>query len=137
MSIGKNIKRIRENAGMSQYDLAKKLNVSQAAVSQFENGKNPPKIDTLLKIASALHVDINNLLEDTGSPMLNALKESNSPLYEDFRKSHLLNSVDSIEAIDIELIKNFHKLNNIGQKRLLEYVDELLKIREYEKVNRN
>ena len=43
MSIGKNIKRIRENAGMSQYDLAKKLNVSQAAVSQFENGKNPPQ----------------------------------------------------------------------------------------------
>lgn len=130
MSVGQNIKNAREKNGLSQRDLAGKLNITQAAVSQFENGKNPPKIDTLLKISSALGVDINTLLEDSDSPMLRAMKRTDSPLYDDYKKYLLSHSVE-LDNIDIELINNFHKLNDSGRKRLLEYLSELLKILEY------
>lgn len=134
MSVGQNIKNAREQIGLSQRALAEKLNITQAAVSQFENGKNPPKIDTLIKISTALNVDINSLLEDTDSPILRAMKESDSALYEDYKK-HLLSHSVELENIDVELINNFHKLNEAGQRRLLEYLSELIKIREYTKDN--
>lgn len=132
MSVGQNIKNAREQIGLSQRALAEKLNVTQAAVSQFENGKNPPKIDTLIKISNALQIDINSLLEDTDSPILRAMKNSDSELYEDYKK-HLLSHSIELENIDVELINNFHKLNEAGQRRLLEYLAELIKIREYTK----
>lgn len=134
MPVGQNIKNAREQKGLSQRDLAQKLNISQAAVSQFENGKNPPKIDTLLKIANALQVDINALLDDSDSPILRAMKKSNSPLYDDY-KMHLLSRFVELDDLDVELINDFHLLNDVGQKRLLEYMYELSKIKEYTSPN--
>lgn len=56
MSIGDNIRRLRKEKGWTQTELAKILNVSQQMIGQFENNKNPPKIETVEKIASALGV---------------------------------------------------------------------------------
>lgn len=56
MSIGDNIRRIRKEKGWTQAELAKVLNVSQQMIGQFENNKNPPKLETVEKIASALGV---------------------------------------------------------------------------------
>lgn len=56
MSVGDNIRRLRKEKGWTQAELAKVLNVSQQMIGQFENNKNPPKIETVEKIASALGV---------------------------------------------------------------------------------
>lgn len=56
MSVGDNIRRIRKEKGWTQTKLAKVLNVSQQMIGQFENNKNPPKLETVEKIASALGV---------------------------------------------------------------------------------
>lgn len=37
-----NLRELRKRAGLSQYDVGKKLNVDQAAVSNWERGKNTP-----------------------------------------------------------------------------------------------
>ncbi len=55
MNLGKAIKSIRKNQGLSQVDLAKSSNVTQAALSQIENGKRPGT-STLKKISAALNV---------------------------------------------------------------------------------
>ena len=44
MSIGQNIKRIRENAGMTQQQLASELGVSRQTIISLENGKYNPSI---------------------------------------------------------------------------------------------
>lgn len=62
MDIGHKIKTLREKKGLSQKELAQLLNISQAAVSQFENGSSPPKITTLEKIALVLNTNIQELL---------------------------------------------------------------------------
>ncbi len=62
-NIGDNIKSIRKQKGISQKELAKALNVSQAAVSQFEKGSTSLKLGTIQKIATALDVPYLYLID--------------------------------------------------------------------------
>jgi transcriptional regulator with XRE-family HTH domain len=55
MNVGKAIRELRKNGQWSQEELAKKAMITQAALSQIENGKRPG-IETLKKISSALEV---------------------------------------------------------------------------------
>ena len=64
MSYGERIKAARKKAGLTQQQLADKLGVSFANISQYENDKRNPKFETLLKIASAIGVSVNSLLDD-------------------------------------------------------------------------
>ncbi len=63
MDIGKRIKEARKNAGLTQVQLAEKLNVTHSMIGQYETGKRKPKLDTLMKIASALEVPYEYFLE--------------------------------------------------------------------------
>lgn len=56
------IRNLRKNLGLSQAELAKKLNVHQTAVSQWENGRTMPDIDSLTKIADIFGVSVDVLL---------------------------------------------------------------------------
>ena len=60
--VGKNIRQLRMEQGMSQEDLAKSLFVSRQTVSNYENGKSSPDLDMLVKVAEVLGVDENSLL---------------------------------------------------------------------------
>ena len=61
--IGKRIKEIRDNAHMSQKELADALGYESAtAVSLIESGNRKVEVETLEKIAKILHVDIKFLL---------------------------------------------------------------------------
>lgn len=60
--IGKSIKRIRKSKNMTQEDLAKKVGIITNSISRIENGKNSPSTVVFIKIASALDVDLNELL---------------------------------------------------------------------------
>jgi transcriptional regulator with XRE-family HTH domain len=132
MSIGDNIKKLRKEKNYTQKQLAEMSGIATITLQQYELGKRTPQTEQLIKLSSALQVDINSLLEDSDSPMLKAMKSSNSPLYEDYKKYLLSHSVE-LENIDIEFINDFHKLNSTGQKRLLDYLSDLLKIEEYKK----
>lgn len=59
---GAAIKRLREEKGMTQNDLAKKLNVSNKAVSKWETAKGYPDITLIEPLAKALGVSVMELL---------------------------------------------------------------------------
>lgn len=63
MTIGENIQRIRKEKGLTQKQLGERLNMTQSAIGQFENDKTSPKIGTIDKIASALGVNIVDIME--------------------------------------------------------------------------
>ncbi len=44
--------------GLSQRDLAERCGTTQSAIARLERGGRPPRIDTLLRIADALHCDL-------------------------------------------------------------------------------
>jgi XRE family transcriptional regulator, regulator of sulfur utilization len=56
MNIGFAIKSIRKQLGVSQYELSNKTGVSQASLSQFENGIKNPSTKTINKICEALDI---------------------------------------------------------------------------------
>lgn len=60
--VNKNIKLFRERKNITQAELADKLCVTRQAVSNWENGKTEPDIDTLNKIASVLDVTVEELI---------------------------------------------------------------------------
>ena len=63
MTVGENIRRIRKEKGLTQKQLGERLNMTQSAIGQFENDKTSPKIETVEKIASALGVNIVEIME--------------------------------------------------------------------------
>lgn len=56
MNIGEQIKKYRKEAGLSQKELGERLGVSQQHIAQYESGKRIPKIETIIKIATALDI---------------------------------------------------------------------------------
>lgn len=60
--IGKRVKQIRMDRGLSQAELAKKMNWQQPDISDLEHGRHNPKSDTLDKLAKALKVSISELV---------------------------------------------------------------------------
>lgn len=67
MTLGNNIKKYRKILKLSQEDLAKKSNLSRNAIYNYENNKRQPSIDILNKIALALGITVNDLLEESES----------------------------------------------------------------------
>lgn len=64
MSIGENISRIRKEKGLTQEDLAEKLNVTFQAVSSWERDEYKPELETFIKLTEVLEVPATALVED-------------------------------------------------------------------------
>lgn len=60
--LASNIARFRKRRGLTQRELADRLNVSFQAVSKWENGLTSPDVATLGDLAAALDADPNRLL---------------------------------------------------------------------------
>lgn len=72
--LNENIKKIRNNRGMTQKELADQVGISGAFMSLIEKGTNKPSEENLSKIAKALRVEIRDLLkEEPKTPLIKLL----------------------------------------------------------------
>ena len=67
MSVGANIKRFREQADMTQNDLAQKLDVARFTVTQWENGWSSPRMGMIQKLAGVFGVTTADIVDDGSS----------------------------------------------------------------------
>ena len=63
--IDKNIKHFRKAKGMSQEEMAVKLNVVRQTVSKWEQGLSVPDADLLIALSQALETPVSTLLGET------------------------------------------------------------------------
>lgn len=63
--LNENIKAIRTSKGLSQQDLAVRLNVVRQTVSKWEQGLSVPDSDMLISISEALETPVSTLLGET------------------------------------------------------------------------
>ena len=63
--LNENIKIIRKSKGLSQEELAVKLNVVRQTISKWEQGLSVPDSDMLLSISEALETPVSTLLGET------------------------------------------------------------------------
>lgn len=59
------LKRLRENHGLSVRSLASKAGMSYTYVSNVENGKADPSLSVLKRLAAALGVTVSELVRET------------------------------------------------------------------------
>ncbi len=67
MSIGKNIRKLREEHGLSQEEFGKIAGVSDKAVSTWENDTKIPRMGSIQKIADYFGIKKSDLIEDEQS----------------------------------------------------------------------
>ncbi|UII26457.1 LexA family transcriptional regulator [Fulvivirga maritima] len=82
---------LRELLQMSQVKFAEKINISQGALSQIENGKSQISLETLRSISNELQVNCNWLVNGTGD----IFQQDEEEAYEEVRKS---------EKVSIQLV---------------------------------
>ena len=75
MTIGKNIKQLRSQYGMSQKELAQIAGVSDKAVSTWENETKEPRMGAIQKIADHFGIKKSNLIEDNGLSSASSLPD--------------------------------------------------------------
>ncbi len=74
--MGVRLRRLREERGMNQQTLARALALSPSYLNQLENDQRPLTMPVLLKLHSALGVDIHAFSEDEEALMLSGLREA-------------------------------------------------------------
>ena len=62
MEIGKFIAELRKEKNMTQQELANKLNITDRAISHWENGRSMPDAGIMLELCKALDINVNELL---------------------------------------------------------------------------
>ena len=83
--LNENIKNLRKSKGLSQEELAVKLNVVRQTVSKWENGLSVPDADMLIALSQVLDTPVSTLLGQTLAPAesddLKAISEKLEVIY--------------------------------------------------------
>ena len=61
VNLGKQLKRIRQNKGLSLKQVAEMSDVSIGLISKIENFRTTPSLPVLLKIMQSLEIDLSEL----------------------------------------------------------------------------
>lgn len=113
------IKKLRENAGMTQEELANKLSLSRSTFRNYENATREPPIDFLIQIANFFDVSLDYLCE----------RKNNRPMSEN--KKSLIEIIEQLN--DIECRKLFNYAEGIIMNRQAEQRKTIYKILNEEK----
>jgi len=98
INIGKKFKEQRKRLGLSQAELAEKLDIHEKQVYRIEIGKNSPSILTVLKMIKILGMDIR-VLDADNIQNFNPIKDEIYSLLEDASDEELVMYRNVISAI--------------------------------------
>lgn len=105
MCLGNRLKKLRDENNFSQKDVANRLNISNATLSQYESAVRQPSYDILKKLADIYDVSIDYLL---GCTNIRNFKDNNN-----------------LSVEELSLIDDYKKLNSTGKKEAEKRVKEL------------
>ena len=135
MTLGERIQRFRKSSGLTQKQLAEKIEKTYSSVQKYELGIAEPPISVLQKIAEALGVSTLELLGpiDPEDPA----DQKTFGQYIKGGKAELPGLMDGASADEeiraAALASAFKNLNEKGQETAVERVEELTKIPDYQK----
>jgi transcriptional regulator with XRE-family HTH domain len=98
MKFEEKLMKLRKQEGMSQEELAEKLDVTRQTVSKWELGQTKPDMDKLVEIGKVFNVGIEELTDDENS------EESTNPTKEPKEKDNTLKIVLIVVGIIVGII---------------------------------
>lgn len=99
ISIGRQIKKNRLRANMTQETLAEKVSVTPPYISRIETGSSSPSLQTLVDICNALHITIDDLMQDSFTAMKKKTEGRLDLLLTDCSLSEMNLIADVVDAI--------------------------------------
>ena len=78
MAFSERLKKIREQKGLTQEQLAQRSGLSRRMIQKYESGVARPRFDASEKIASALEVPVSELLGENGTLVAQAVEKYGS-----------------------------------------------------------
>ncbi|MCK9444998.1 MAG: helix-turn-helix domain-containing protein [Tissierellaceae bacterium] len=117
------LKELREEAGLTQDELAKKLNLTQSTIAYYENGKKMPTMENAKILAQIFNISLDYLFGKMDKTKTAHLEESKLSLIGE-RLSHDINNLSSESLKDLEDYINLLKIRDM-QKRNGKLSDEL------------
>lgn len=95
MSLSENLQFLRAHSGVTQEQLAERLDVSRQSVSKWESGSAYPEMDTLLKLCDMFHIDLDTLLRGDAAQAL----AEDSAGYDDFMTGYARRIAGAVAGI--------------------------------------
>jgi transcriptional regulator with XRE-family HTH domain len=114
---GKRIRMLRRTLGISQSELAKKINLTYQQLQKYETGKNRISIETLEKISDVLQTSSAQILTDAkldaGTEYLEEGQNTSEPTHSDYLLLRYMTSIkdSKIKRSISELVKNISLSN--------------------------
>lgn len=109
MNLGEKLKNLRQQAALSQEQLAERLNVSRQAVTKWETGKGIPDIANLIAISEEFDLSLDELIKDNIAVKNKIIADSSS------KKWHILVIVYLVAIVAyIAYFAFCHKILMIG-----------------------
>lgn len=98
MNIGKKIKEYRKKMGLTQKELAEKINKSEVTIRKYETGQREPKMDVIQEICTALNVSMTDFGKE---------------LFEDYDFNNIIKEAKETELLE-QLLKLYgYKIKNV------------------------
>ena len=135
LTIGNAIIEYRKKHGLSQREFSRQCGLSNGIISILEKGINPntkepivPTLPTLNLLANGMGITVNSLIEMIEDLPIALINEVNCLQENDSSVFIQLTSEDQKELMQI-----YDNLNQEGQKRLLDYANDLSDMDKYKK----
>ncbi len=119
MTISERIFKLLAEKNMKQKDFASQAGIANSTVSEWKKKKTNPSSDKIMDICAVLGVTPEQLLTGKG--------------IEDVEETQTL-SESRITPLDMQIIEDYHGLQDAQKKRLLAYVETLKKLETLEKL---
>lgn len=117
MKIGSIIKEKRTKLGLTQDDLAKKLQVSRSTISNWEINRNYPDIKLIVNISNILEIPLKELLQEE-SDIVNRLSEDTIIRKKISKRNKILYFLIFILLISLlSVVIYFSNINDISNKK--------------------
>ena len=144
MNIGNQLKKYRKELNISQEILAEEINVSRQTISNWENDKTYPDIQSLVLISEYFKISLDELIKGDVINMKNQLERNELIRYTNCMIIGLLLTILSLPVIKVKLVygciamslfycfamwcaikvEKFKKTNNIRKyKQILDYME--------------
>jgi len=123
------IKKLRLEKGLSQDELAKKLNLSRQTYTQIETGSRDLTVPEAKKLAGIFNISLDNFLQGKETFIVVDIKKSNKiqkPKKEEIRISIPQENVDKFRQILLYILKKVGGKPNVGMTvlyKLLYFID--------------
>lgn len=118
--IGETIRYYREETGLTQKELASKLQLSASTIGMYEQNRRTPDLSTIQELASIFNISVDKLLNhQTQLPLLGDADDK------DYRSNHLI-------PIEKKLLESFRLLNEDNKDIIIGEVKKLLKEQRYD-----